>query len=147
MPSVSAAPGMSSTPSMRPISQSSLPGATGAKPTPQLPITTVVTPCQLLGESVGSQVIWPSKWVWMSTKPGVTSLPVASMVSRASPGTSPTMLMRPSSMATSARRAGAPVPSITLPPRMRRSCMGLSLRLMRPLSSGGGGRRREVGAG
>ena len=146
MPSVSAAPGMSSTPSMRPISQSSLPGTTGAKPTPQLPITTVVTPCQLLGESVGSQVIWPSKWVWMSTKPGVTSLPVASMVSRASPAAVPTLLMRPSSMATSARRAGAPVPSITLPPRMRRSCMGLSLRVMRP-HLGGGGRRREVGAG
>ena len=40
---MSAAPGMSSTPSIRPISQSSWPGRTGANPTPQLPVTTVVT--------------------------------------------------------------------------------------------------------
>ena len=60
MPSDSAAPGMSSTPSMRPISQSCLSGATGAKPTPQLPITTVVTPCQQDGDSKASQVAWPS---------------------------------------------------------------------------------------
>ena len=46
MPALSAAPGMSSTPSMRPISHSCRSGATGAKPTPQLPMTTVVTPCQ-----------------------------------------------------------------------------------------------------
>ena len=32
----------------------------GAKPTPQLPITTVVTPCQPDGETSGSQVTWPS---------------------------------------------------------------------------------------
>ncbi len=35
-------------------------GLTGAKPTPQLPITTVVTPCQLDGAKTGSQVAWPS---------------------------------------------------------------------------------------
>ena len=34
--------------------------AAGAKPTPQLPITTVVTPCQIDGVSSGSQVTWPS---------------------------------------------------------------------------------------
>ena len=56
MPSFSAVPGMSSTPSMSWISQSSWPGRTGAKPTPQLPITTVVTPCQHDGVSSGSQV-------------------------------------------------------------------------------------------
>ena len=33
---------------------------TGAKPTPQLPITTVVTPWWMLGEKVSSQVAWPS---------------------------------------------------------------------------------------
>ena len=32
----------------------------GAKPTPQLPMTTVVTPCQLEGAISGSQVAWPS---------------------------------------------------------------------------------------
>ena len=60
IPSDSAAPGMSSTPSISPISQSCLSGCTGAKPTPQLPITTVVTPCQHDGVSIGSHVIWPS---------------------------------------------------------------------------------------
>ena len=60
MPSESAAPGMSSTPSISPISQSRSCGRTGAKPTPQLPITTVVTPCHDEGVSQGSQVAWPS---------------------------------------------------------------------------------------
>ena len=56
MPSVSAVPGMSSTPSISEISQGSEPGLTGAKPTPQLPITRVVTPCRVDGSSSGSQV-------------------------------------------------------------------------------------------
>ena len=53
-----------------------MPGRTGAKPTPQLPITTVVTPCHDDGVTCLSQQTWPSKWVWMSTKPGVTSCAV-----------------------------------------------------------------------
>ena len=57
MPSLSAAPGMSSTPSIKPMSHSCLSGRTGANPTPQLPMTTVVTPCQHDGVSVSSQVI------------------------------------------------------------------------------------------
>ncbi len=60
IPSESADPGMSSTPSMRPMSQSWRSGAAGAKPTPQLPMTTVVTPCHDDGASSGSQVAWPS---------------------------------------------------------------------------------------
>ena len=60
MPAASAVPGMSSTPSISPIRNSSLPLRTGAKPTPQLPITTVVTPCQHDGVSSASQVAWPS---------------------------------------------------------------------------------------
>ena len=60
MPSVSAVPGMSSTPSMRLISHFSSPGRTGANPTPQLPATTVVTPCPDDGSSSGSHVAWPS---------------------------------------------------------------------------------------
>ena len=51
---------MSSTPSISPMSHSCLSGAAGAKPTPQLPMTTVVTPCQHDGVSSGSQVAWPS---------------------------------------------------------------------------------------
>jgi hypothetical protein len=60
MPSASAVPGMSSTPSMRAISQSWRSGRTGAKPTPQFPMTTVVTPCHEDGVSSGSHVTWPS---------------------------------------------------------------------------------------
>ena len=78
-PSASAVPGMSSTPSSSPISQSWRSGRAGAKPTPQLPIAIVVTPWIDDGATIGSQVTWPSKWVWMSTKPGVTSRPSASI--------------------------------------------------------------------
>ena len=58
-------------------------GRTGAKPTPQLPSTTVVTPCQHDGVRCGSHVAWPSKCVCTSTKPGVTSRPSASSSRRA----------------------------------------------------------------
>jgi hypothetical protein len=60
MPSVSAVPGMSSTPSISWTSHSCEPGRTGAKPTPQFPITIVVTPCHELGVTSGSHVTWPS---------------------------------------------------------------------------------------
>jgi hypothetical protein len=36
------------------------PGASGAKPTPQLPNMTVVTPWWMLGLKVSSQLAWPS---------------------------------------------------------------------------------------
>ena len=51
---------MSSTPSISSISRSWSAGRTGANPTPQLPITAVVTPCQLDGASWVSHVAWPS---------------------------------------------------------------------------------------
>ena len=60
MPSWSAVPGMSSTPSIISMSIASCPGRTGAKPTPQLPTTTVVTPCDAEGSRTGSQVACPS---------------------------------------------------------------------------------------
>src|SRR3954451_12367717 len=63
----------------------------------------------------------------MSTKPGVTSAPSASMVRRAAPSTAPTSVTRPSVIATSAVRAGAPVPSTTVPPRITRSCTSCPL--------------------
>src|SRR5262249_46783180 len=100
------------------------------KPTPQLPITTVVTPCQQLGVSIGSQVTWPSKCVCTSTKPGVTSAPSASTVVRALPSTLPTSVTTPSLIATSAVRPGAPVPSTTLPPLITRSCITSSRRTL-----------------
>ena len=52
--------GMSSTPSMTLISVSRSCGRQGAKPTPQLPISTVVTPCPDDGEKRSSQVTCPS---------------------------------------------------------------------------------------
>ena len=63
-PSTRATPGMSSTPSINEISPSMArfrsPGASGAKPTPQLPNSSVVTPCCTLGLKVSSQLAWPS---------------------------------------------------------------------------------------
>ena len=45
---------MSSTPSINSINQSWRSGAAGAKPTPQLPMTTDVTPCHEDGVRYGS---------------------------------------------------------------------------------------------
>src|SRR5213078_5396837 len=59
----------------------------------------------------------------MSTKPGATILPSASIVRRARSSTAPIATQRPSWMATSAWRGGDPVPSTTLPPRMTTSSM------------------------
>ena len=69
-----------------PARYSSWPGRTGAKVTPQLPRTTVVTPCQHEELAAGSQNSWASRWVWMSTNPGVTSRPLASISRRAPAG-------------------------------------------------------------
>jgi hypothetical protein len=59
-PSASAVPGMSSTPSITLMRNSWRSGRTGAKPTPQLPMTTVVTPCHDDGLIAGSHTTWPS---------------------------------------------------------------------------------------
>ena len=50
---------------------------------PQLPITTVVTPCQHDGLPSGSQKSCASMWVWPSMNPGVTTWPSASISLRA----------------------------------------------------------------
>src|SRR5882724_11808807 len=60
----------------------------------------------------------------MSTKPGVTRRPAASISSRPRPRPRPTSAMRPSWTATSPSNASRPVPSTTLPLRMTRSNMG-----------------------
>src|SRR5688572_1105517 len=54
-------------------------------------------------------------------KPGATTRSLASMVLFALAETRPTSAMRPCAMATSARRAGAPVPSTICPSLMMRS--------------------------
>src|SRR5439155_21723294 len=63
----------------------------------------------------------------MSTKPGVTSAPSASISCRPLPATRPTAVIIPSVMATSAVRASTPVPSTTVPPRMTRSSISQPL--------------------
>ena len=45
-------------------------GLHGANVTPQLPITTLVTPWKQLLLAIGSHASCASRWVWMSTKPG-----------------------------------------------------------------------------
>src|SRR3954471_10419899 len=58
----------------------------------------------------------------MSTKPGVTIAPAASIVRLPEPDTLPTSVIRPPSMAMSAVNGSAPVPSTTVPPVMTMSC-------------------------
>ena len=53
-------PGMSSTPSISSTSFSRSAGLQGANPTPQLPITAVVTPC------IDDSVMWLSQMAWPS---------------------------------------------------------------------------------
>src|SRR6516162_505585 len=57
----------------------------------------------------------------MSTKPGVTSLPLASISSAPAPATLPTSTILPPATAMSASKPGAPVPSITTLLRITRS--------------------------
>ena len=47
--------------------------AQGASVKPQLPITTLVMPCQQDDVPSGSQKTWASMCVWPSTKPGATT--------------------------------------------------------------------------
>src|SRR3990170_2968118 len=61
------------------------------------------------------------RWVWMSTKPGQTMSPDASMASGAPlPAPGPTAAMRPSSISTSATASRPFAGSMTRPPRMAR---------------------------
>src|SRR3954471_23487806 len=62
----------------------------------------------------------------MSTNPGVTSRPSASISRAPRPSTRPTSVTTPAATATSAVRAGSPVPSTTVPPRITSSCSAMS---------------------
>ena len=87
-----------------------------------MPTTSVVTPWRILLSASGFRGRVKSEWVWMSMKPGTTICPEASISRCASrPSHSPTAVMRPFLIATSAHRAGVPFPSITCPPRINRS--------------------------
>src|SRR5207244_505819 len=107
--------------SARSSSASAIP-LTGADDPPQLPHTTSVTPmCNALS-SASLTNIASSECEWMSMNPGAMTRSFASMTRAPSFARSaPTAAMRPRSIATSARRPGAPVPSITVAPRIKRS--------------------------
>ena len=156
MPSVSAVPGMSSTPSIRPMSHSwrsgrgrgeadaavaghqrgdAVPAARGEHLVPgglAVVVGVDVDPARGDQQPVG----------------------VDGAAGRLDPARSPTPVMRPASTVTSASRAGAPVPSTTVPPRMTRSCMSTLLvtepgfhRGTSPCSSGHGPRVAAPGPG
>src|SRR4029450_441328 len=95
--------------------------AQGASVKPQLPITTVVIPCQQEQVPKGSQKIWASMWVWPSTKPGATTWPSASKTSLADSRMRPMAAILPPLTPTSARYRGRPDPSTTQPFLIRRS--------------------------
>ena len=94
----------------------------GAGDPPQLPTTSVVTPCSSVLSQYGFCSARRSEWEWQSIKPGLTACPAAS-ISRAACACrrSPNATMRPPSMPTSARVHGLPVPSMTMPLRMSTS--------------------------
>ena len=97
---------------------------TGAYVQPQLPTTSVVTPCRIVLCAVGFVRIVKSLWLCGSTKPGQTTRPPASITRSArAPSTSPTAVILPSSTATSPRNGGAPVPSTISPSRTIRSAI------------------------
>jgi hypothetical protein len=77
--------------------------AHGASVKPQLPITTLVMPCQHEDVPSGSQKTCASMCVWPSMKPGVTTWPSASITSRALSRIRPIAVMRPWRTPTSAR--------------------------------------------
>src|SRR5438552_5033754 len=90
----------------------------GARLMPQLPTTTVVTPVLIFGSICVCSITIRSSCVWTSMKPGATMQPLASMTAAPAVGRSASMAtIRSPSTHTSAVRRGAPVPSITVPPR------------------------------
>src|SRR5258705_8709666 len=99
---------------------------TGAGEKPQLPTTSVVTPWRIFDSARRLSQRRQSECECMSMKPGVTVRPAASMVRPAgSAERSPTAVTRSPVTPTSARRAGAPVPSMTWPPVILMSSTGL----------------------
>ena len=97
-------------------------GVTGAYVQPQLPTTSVVTPCRTVLSAVGTVSRVKSLWLCGSKKPGQIIRPAASIVRSArAPSRSPTAAILPSSTATSPRNGGEPVPSTMSPSRTSRS--------------------------
>src|SRR5690606_22538751 len=87
---------------------------------PQLPTTTVVTPCDSLGSMSGVRMTLVSSCVCTSMKPGASARPAPSTCSRAGAAPSgPIAAMRPAARATSAWKPAAPLPSSTCTPPIR----------------------------
>ena len=143
MPAAIASFGMSSTASRHSANHSRASGLQGASAKPQLPITTVVTPCQQEQLPSGSQATCASMCVWPSMKPGATTMPSASIVRSAGARMRPISATRPSLTPTSPRKRGIPEPSTIVPLRIRRSkVIGRPSRLRVAMGEhrGGGGR-------
>ena len=75
----------------------------GARLTPQLPETTVVTPWLPSASSTGRRAAARSSWVWASMKPGATTWPAASTLLRRARAEVADRPMRSPLRATSAR--------------------------------------------
>lgn len=82
---------------------------------PQLPTTQVVTPSRTLNAMSGWRTAAKSSWVWVSMNPGARVRPVASIVDDAGVSTG---AIRAPSITTSRISPGAPVPSMTVAPRI-----------------------------
>jgi len=88
----------------------------GTTELPQLPTISVVTPCRILLSALGLMMKERSVWVWTSTKPGVISLPLASISTPASCSPRlPTAAILSPMTATSPLNQGFPEPSTILP--------------------------------
>ena len=82
----------------------------------------VVTPWRTLLSAFGLIGSVKSEWVLMSMKPGVTASPLASTMVLASPGSDlPMASMRSPAIARSCALPALPLPSNTMPLRMRMS--------------------------
>ena len=103
MPSAMASAAMSSARSRLRTTRCRSSHRLGASVKPQLPITTLVTPCQQEQVPSGSQQTCASMCVWPSMKPGATTWPSASSVCLAASRMRPIAAMRPPEMPTSAR--------------------------------------------
>ena len=88
------------------------------------PITSVVMPCRMWLSPLPSTSSVTPDCACTSMKPGATTWLAASISSRPRPSTAPIATMRSEAMATSARRAGDPLPSMTSPLRITRSYFG-----------------------
>ena len=118
---------MSSTASRQRAIHSRSPGRQGARAKPQLPMITLVTPCQHEQLPSGSHATCASIWVWPSMKPGARISPSPSTTRFAGARIRPISAMRPPATPTSARNRGAPEPSTTSAPRTSRSRVMLRL--------------------